>query len=453
MPPQGTQSSRAWNITLFGDDTQLKEWVARINYSTVQYPSRYQYILVGGPELTSAGVKHVHIYVEFKNQLREAGAKKLLFLTDHNVYCTRESKLTRNDVIQHHKKQRSKCDPDVLVLLEYPTPSESVTTTVSDDTNPRPTKKAKNEKAAHVLQLAEQGQIDQIKDLYPGDYLRLRTNILTIANERQVEVDNTLLQHYWIYGPEQTGKTQSVRHLFPNAYIKDPSHEWWDGYDKHKQVLLSDLDNRTLRAFGVQRLKTLCDATGIPGNIKNSAPKMIKAQVIVTSNYSIDECFQYLGKNKSFNEEWYSDIDKRAIKERFMEVSIHQWLFMNNLKLKSAEELRALKGTNIQPGDCFHHGNYVQDASECYVSNCMDKLSDQLYATNTQLVQSGYIKQNPFPKTRFDYCESTEHQQVWRSDQYTLVITRLPDPLADGSDAIEVDWHNKTPDNSDIEDN
>lgn len=45
----------------------------------------------------------------------------------------------------------------------------------------------------------------------------------------------------WIYGPTGTGKSTYSHETMPNAYVKDPSKHWWDGYLQQVDVILKTL--------------------------------------------------------------------------------------------------------------------------------------------------------------------------------------------------------------------
>lgn len=329
------QRSRAWSLTVFALEEGVKNWVAYLNGMNLQ--NHFTYILVGGPELSQSNTYHVHVYVEFRLQKTETAVIKELNLAGYHVYFTRTSKLSKQEYIDHHCKVRSKVDPDVLCLLEYPMQGSTEEKPVKDD-NGKP-----KANMSRLRQLIEAKDLETIKDEMYGQFLQKRSNILAEINAQQNEVSKEELQHYWIHGDPGTGKTTSVDMLFPKAFTMDIDSGYFDGYCGQKQIIIPDLDNRMMRKLGLQKLKTMCDSTGFNANIKYAGGQKIKAQIIVHSNFSIDACLEYSGKDAKFNSQWFTEVDRAAIKRRFKEVSINQWLFMNNIRMKTPGQLRQLK--------------------------------------------------------------------------------------------------------------
>lgn len=109
------------------------------------------------------------------------------------------------------------------------------------------------------------------------------------------------LKNEWYYGPAGTGKTKKAWQDNPGLYIK-PLNKWWDGYNGEKVVLLDDWDPK--HEVLVSHLKQWSDRYPFRAECKGSTLEARPEKIIVTSNYSIDQCFQ--------NEE-----DVNAIKRRF----------------------------------------------------------------------------------------------------------------------------------------
>lgn len=120
-------------------------------------------------------------------------------------------------------------------------------------------------------------------------------------------------KNIWLWGAPGTGKsTWARKQMEANETMFKLQNKWWDGYDDyhHKLVIIEDLEKNYAKVL-VSHLKVWSDRHWFSGEIKGGAIKVNPGKffLIVTSNYSIDDCFE--------NEE-----DKKAIKRRFKEVEI-----------------------------------------------------------------------------------------------------------------------------------
>jgi RNA helicase. len=95
--------------------------------------------------------------------------------------------------------------------------------------------------------------------------------------------------HEWWYGPTGTGKSKSVWELYPNHYGKQ-LNKWWDGYEGEDVVVIEEWSpkNEVTGSF----LKIWADRYPFNAEIKGATLKKIRPKkIIVTSNYTIEECF------------------------------------------------------------------------------------------------------------------------------------------------------------------
>ena len=109
--------------------------------------------------------------------------------------------------------------------------------------------------------------------------------------------DKDLKEHrLWLYGPTGTGKTYNAVKIAENLgcpnYFEKGRHKWWDNYRGERVVLIDEINPNQAKLLA-EYFKNWFDKKSFPPEIKGSCPKSkyFCEYFIVTSNYSIDECF------------------------------------------------------------------------------------------------------------------------------------------------------------------
>lgn len=132
--------------------------------------------------------------------------------------------------------------------------------------------------------LAKAGKFDQL----PPEFIRAYMTCYTYG---QGKVPNlTELEHEWWYGDTGTGKTRKAREEYPDAYIKEPSTAWWDGYDGQEVVIIDDFDKYQVKQGG--DMKRWLDHYSFQAPYKGSMRMIRPRKIIVTSNYHPDEIWE-----------------------------------------------------------------------------------------------------------------------------------------------------------------
>lgn len=126
-------------------------------------------------------------------------------------------------------------------------------------------------------------------------------------------ISNVDLQrkNIWLYGKPRTGKSSMVW----NYCIKNDitvynklQNRWWDGYRGQQFVIIEDADLDKIKMIA-SNIKVWSDRFEFTAEIKGSSTAIEPIfNFIITSNYSISQCF--------------NEVDASAIKERFSEVYI-----------------------------------------------------------------------------------------------------------------------------------
>lgn len=164
-------------------------------------------------------------------------------------------------------------------------------------------KRDAKERWRFIIERAERGDLDGIKDEYPGEYLRYYDRLRSLKSRDPVILDD--LVNEWWWGPTGTGKSRRVWAEFPDHYGKQ-LNKWWDGYMDEAVVVIEEWSPKNdMSASG---LKIWADRYPFNAEIKGGQLRKIRpGKIIVTSNYTIDECFEREG-------------DRDPIKRRFKQV-------------------------------------------------------------------------------------------------------------------------------------
>lgn len=129
-------------------------------------------------------------------------------------------------------------------------------------------------------------------------------NLSRIAQDNPPAVDDLSGPcGYWYVGEPGTGKSTAARTRYPGAFRKN-ANKWWDGYKGQETLILDDFS--MCHACLGYHLKIWADSGAFVAEIKGSSRYYRPKNLIVTSNYTIEEI-------------WESDpIMRDAILDRFI---------------------------------------------------------------------------------------------------------------------------------------
>lgn len=241
-----------------------RKWCFTLNnYSEEEYASILLIVstyLIVGKEVGSKLTPHLQGFVYFKEAKTLSSVKRLIprahleiargSFSDNRKYCSKEESFVEVGVLPLDPADKGKMGVDA---------------------------------ARAQWALARAGTFE---DLPIGLYQIARK----IYNESLVVADRPVLDNLWIHGPSGCGKSRYVRDKYPVFYTK-PMSKWWDGYNGEDVVVLDDFDP-THEKFLAYFLKIWTDHYVINAEIKGSMIRIRPLTFIVTSQYSLVDCFQ-----------------------------------------------------------------------------------------------------------------------------------------------------------------
>lgn len=138
----------------------------------------------------------------------------------------------------------------------------------------------------------EECKIRNPKEMIDGPYSQMYARYRGFAGEvhnqfAKLEILNGDLQNLWLCGEAGSGKTKYVWDNFPDLYVK-PINKWWNGYHGQENVLIDDWDPS--KNMLIYYLKIWADRYPFPAEIKGSSMMARPKRIIVTSNYTIEQC-------------------------------------------------------------------------------------------------------------------------------------------------------------------
>lgn len=222
--------------------------------------------LIFGKEVGESGTPHLQGYVSFPNAKTLAALKK---------YSAR----AHWEIARGTPKQASEyCEKDGDVF-------ETGTRPLSPAEKGDKEKKRWDEAFVAV-------QENRLEDI-PNDIKCVHLRSIEYAVKRQriakrnLETIDGPLEHQWIVGKTGCGKSRRAQAENPGAFIKDPTTQWWDGYNGEDVVIIDDFDKFQVKQGG--DMKRWLDRYPFQAQFKGAYEMIRPKKIIVTSQYHPNE--------------------------------------------------------------------------------------------------------------------------------------------------------------------
>lgn len=143
-----------------------------------------------------------------------------------------------------------------------------------------------NKNYGDAIALAEKGELDKVKELYPQIYLRYLNVLRSIVN---IDLAYVGVRGVIISGPPGIGKTRAIRAAFPDLYEK-MLNKWWDGYEAQDVVFMDELEHDHVKYMGCN-LKRWLDGYSFRAEFKGGSRMINPKMFIICTNYDMDTLF------------------------------------------------------------------------------------------------------------------------------------------------------------------
>lgn len=273
---------------------QSKFWCFTINnthdYDVLNTIKNWEY-LIAGKEVGEKGTPHLQGFVAYKtrtkfstvkNQIPRGHIEKMKGTPEQaSVYCKKEGDFEEFGTIPDYQGGST-----------------------------GGAKKAENFRS--MISHAKNQNINQIEEVDPVSYVQHYHAFKRIAQDNPKKVQNLPdVCGVWYVGPPGVGKSHKAREEYPDYYDK-PANKWFDGYQNEAAVLIDDLD--LVHSTLGHHLKRWSDKYPFPAEQKGTTVLIRPKNIIVTSNYTIEEIFSQQG-----------DVLVAALQRRFTVIRVLDW--------------------------------------------------------------------------------------------------------------------------------
>lgn len=224
----------------------------------------YDYCILG-QEVGDDGTPHVQGYIVMKTKRTLAQMKQMLPRAHLEIKVRRS---TPQQAADYCKK-----DGNYIECGKIP---------LSDG-------EASKERFKRNIQLAKEGNLDELMEVDPQSYVQHYHSYKRIIQDNPKKLEDLKsVCGEWIWGEPGVGKSYTARKENLSIYDK-PANKWFDGYKGEEVVLIDDFDMNH-KVLG-HHLKRWADRYSFPAEMKGTTIQIRPKKIVVTSNYSIEQIF------------------------------------------------------------------------------------------------------------------------------------------------------------------
>jgi len=252
-----SKGSRGWCFTLNNYSQEEQEALRNV---TCAY-------MVFGRERGDEGTPHLQGYVHLQHQKTLTAMKKIMPRAHLEVRMG-----TVDQAVEYCKKEG-----DYEEFGEKPK-------------SPKEKGEGEKKRWRRIYEKACEGDEEWLKENEPNVAFKHMATFRSHKKAKTEPLDYVDTPHEWWVGPTGTGKSKKVWEEYPTHYAKE-KNKWWCNYTGQDTVVIEEADPKNMEHLA-DRIKVWADRYPFPGEIKGGRIEGIRPlKVIVTSNYSPEECF------------------------------------------------------------------------------------------------------------------------------------------------------------------
>lgn len=259
--------------------TESRAWCFTLNNYTEEEDNALQavecvYLIYGYEVAPETGTPHLQGYIRFKS------AKKLEQV---------KAKIPR----AHLEKARGSCEDNVAYCKktrEGDTPNEKVFEKGTRPLSQKEKGECNKRRWQDIIQHAKDGDREWLEENEPEVAFKHARMVEHFATKYQKQPERLPERkcHDFYWGVPKSGKSWKAREqgdFYPKSLNK-----WWDGYQGQDIVVIDEYEPKHTPVFA-DLLKKWADIYPFVGESKGASKIIRPKRIIITSNYSIQECF------------------------------------------------------------------------------------------------------------------------------------------------------------------